>query len=125
MIVHILKIIKDYIGDYESFSTHSIISPKTPSFIYMSPADKLEHLHKLCDTLKYENFINDVKKYKEDLNLKLKELYGKKTILDNNISELNITELEKSLKTHTDEILNINLKLSEYEQSLNDINQSL
>ena len=120
-----LKIIKDYIGDYESFSTHSIISPKTPSFIYMSPADKLEHLHKLCDTLKYENFINDVKKYKEDLNLKLKELYGKKTILDNNISELNITELEKSLKTHTDEILNINLKLSEYEQSLNDINQSL
>jgi DNA repair exonuclease SbcCD ATPase subunit len=81
-----IKIIGQYVGDFNLFSTHYIISTRCgSSVILMTPAEKLKHFHRLCGTDRYNDQLQLCKdKHKiveTDLNLTTKEhLTLKKTL---------------------------------------------
>ena len=116
---HTMKIIKQYVGDYDSFIIHNVISPKSLSLLYMKPADRLIHFHKLCDTDQYINYCTLVSSYKKIATSKLEKSYGQKDTFNKINTDIDIVALENSLLTLNNQIHIINNQIKEYINSEN------
>jgi DNA repair exonuclease SbcCD ATPase subunit len=88
--------ITNYIGDFESFTTHNIISTKLgSSLIQMSPADKLRHFQKLSKTDQYEDYMKIVKESLKTEETELTQLQARLVKLDSETKGIDI-DLEKA-----------------------------
>ena len=71
------QIIAGYVGDFNLFNTHHVISTKLGhSLVNMAPADKLKHFHRLCDTDRYDVYLKKVSEDKKAKSAQLDRLLG-------------------------------------------------
>ncbi len=100
--------IKQYIGDFNLFTTHHIISTRLgTSLITMPPADKLKHFHKLCNTDQYENYIKLSTTTRKELETQLNLVNGKLNNLLEHNSKTNIEHENTQLTTLTQQQINL------------------
>lgn len=109
------KIIKQYVGDFDTFIRHNIISTRFGSSIMnMEPADKLKHFHHLFNTDVYELYHKKVINENKKINEKLSNFQGQLSHIQKNISEININEEQILLTKLTDDCNNVDTKLHSF-----------
>ena len=98
------KNIAQYVGDFDLFTIHNIISTKLgSSIIAMTPGEKLKHFHRLCNTDQYTKYIDSVKCLCGEDEKLLLTLSGKINVLETQIKGINIDNSNVELaKTEID-----------------------
>jgi DNA repair exonuclease SbcCD ATPase subunit/DNA repair exonuclease SbcCD nuclease subunit len=114
-----VKNIATYVGDYDLFSIHHLISTKIGgSIIQMAPAEKLKHFHRLCETNQYDDLLKTCSEMR------------KQTCLEANLIQGQLIALNNSIKQHNyaleSELLNqYEAELSELKPRIADVNDNI
>ena len=130
-------IICSYIGTFDSFIINNVISTKHHlNLRYMTSSQIIEYFHTVCNTLKYNEFVVEVKKLFSNVNDKFKTNIAQINILKTqitndqpNISDSdsnsidtfknNITEIKTYIDNLNNEKFNISINIEKIKQKFN------
>lgn len=94
-----VRIISNYVGDFERFISHNIISTKIGnSIIQMTPSERLKHFHKICGTDIYDNCVKLVSERNKNSTIVLNQYNEQLHQLTKAIENINIDQQITNMK---------------------------